>query len=90
VNILAREQEALSRQFAGQLPLDRELSWQFVQGVPTLAQAEAVFVCDLRGEHVAGDHSIFIGEVSVMHDGGSPRPPLVFYQGKYVSVSSPA
>lgn len=89
INILAREQEALSRHFAGQQALDRELDWRFVQDVPTLAEAEAVMVCDLRYEHIAGDHSIFVGEVSVMRDYGPPRSPLVFYRGKYVSVSAP-
>lgn len=88
VNILAREQEALSRHFAGQPILDRDFSWSFVQGVPTLAEAEVAFVCDLRGEHVAGDHSIFVGEVRVMRDCGEQRQPLIFYRGRYVSVST--
>jgi flavin reductase (DIM6/NTAB) family NADH-FMN oxidoreductase RutF len=89
VNILSREQEELSRYFAGQTRLPCEFEWLHLQDTPILADAEAAFVCDLHNEVGAGDHSILVGRVVAMHGRQQPRSPLVFYQGRYASVTPP-
>jgi len=43
----------------GTLPTD--------DGIPTLADALTVLVCDLRDEHPAGDHTVVIGRVRAVH-----------------------
>lgn len=83
VNILSHEHEALSRRFAGQKAQCGEVEWTDLFGTPALADAEAVFVCDLRNEYCAGDHSIIVGQVVAMHGRQQPRSPLVFYDGSY-------
>lgn len=84
VNILATEQERLSRRFA--MP---ELASKFegvawreeATGSPVLEDALAWLDCRLDASHVAGDHTIFIGEVVAgdAREGG----PLLFYRGGY-------
>jgi 3-hydroxy-9,10-secoandrosta-1,3,5(10)-triene-9,17-dione monooxygenase reductase component len=84
VNILAADQEALSRAFAGHPP-DRFLGvgWRPGRsGVPILAGVLAWIECTVDAEHEAGDHIIVVGrveELDVERDGR----PLVFYRGGY-------
>lgn len=86
VNILSKEQEQLSRYFAGQTSERCDVAWRDLHGTPMLADAEAVFVCDLHNEYGAGDHSILVGQVIAMHGRDQLRPPLVFYRSRYISV----
>jgi flavin reductase (DIM6/NTAB) family NADH-FMN oxidoreductase RutF len=87
VNILAAEQEALSRRFAEQgtrrfegIGFSRsERGGIVLDGV--LAHLE----CERIGEHPTGDHSIYIGRVV----GGSTSEgdPLLYYRGGYAGMS---
>jgi len=98
VNVLAADQHALALQFASRSP-DR-FSGVSVEagasGLPLLTGALAWFECRRYAEHVAGDHTIFIGEVEqVGYRGASPAAlaqtvvpdaeqapaPLVFHRG---------
>ena len=84
VNILAEDQEALSRTFATP-GTDRFLGvgWRPApSGAPVLAGVLAWIDCSIEAEHEAGDHQIVVGrvrELDVLHDGR----PLVFYRGGY-------
>jgi flavin reductase (DIM6/NTAB) family NADH-FMN oxidoreductase RutF len=83
LNVLAEDQEALSRRFAD------EVSDRFAgvavragpHGLPLLPDAAAYIVCEAREAIPAGDHTIFIGLVA----GGAAheRPPLIHYRGDY-------
>ncbi len=83
VNILRVEDEALSRRFA-LTSGDKFEGLAFRRsalGVPVLEQSLAHLECVTVGEHVAGDHTIFIGRV----EGGRVRGgrPLLYYRGRY-------
>jgi 3-hydroxy-9,10-secoandrosta-1,3,5(10)-triene-9,17-dione monooxygenase reductase component len=84
VNILAEDQEALSRAFAAHGP-DRfsGVGWRPApSGAPILAGALAWVDCAVEAEHEAGDHLIVVGrvrELDLDHEGR----PLVFYRGGY-------
>jgi 3-hydroxy-9,10-secoandrosta-1,3,5(10)-triene-9,17-dione monooxygenase reductase component len=84
VNILAEDQEALSRAFAARGP-DRfqGVGWRPApSGAPILAGALAWMDCTVEAEHEAGDHLIVVGrvrELDLEHEGR----PLVFYRGGY-------
>ncbi len=84
VNILAEDQEALSRAFAAHGP-DRfsGVGWRPApSGAPILAGALAWVDCTVEAEHEAGDHLIVVGrvrELDLDHEGR----PLVFYRGGY-------
>ena len=84
VNILAEDQEALSRAFAGRPP-DRFLGvgWRPGRsGAPILADVLAWIECTVEAEHAAGDHVIVVGRVQDLDVGHEGRP-LVFYRGGY-------
>jgi 3-hydroxy-9,10-secoandrosta-1,3,5(10)-triene-9,17-dione monooxygenase reductase component len=68
VNILGHQQGELAVRFAG--PGDRFAGLRTLptdNGIPTLADALTVLVCDLRDEHPAGDHTVVIGRVRGVH-----------------------
>jgi flavin reductase (DIM6/NTAB) family NADH-FMN oxidoreductase RutF len=82
INVLSAEQAHLARLFStrsddpwGQC--DFELSRT---GQPILKDAAAWFECHNRSRYPEGDHVIFVGEVE--HCEFSPRPPLIFHNGK--------
>ena len=57
--------------------------------LPVVRDAPAVLLCTLEAEHVAGDHTVAIGQVREIGYGGDERP-LVFYGGDFATVSMPA
>lgn len=89
VNILARQQEHLSNQFARALG-DKWSNVEYQTGhaqAPLLDGVLAHFECDPYASHDGGDHVLFIGRVvrfKALADGA----PLVFFRGKYHSLSS--
>jgi flavin reductase (DIM6/NTAB) family NADH-FMN oxidoreductase RutF len=84
INVLAARQEALARRFSS-WDLERKFDGvayrEEVTGAPVLADALAWVDCRLWAEHVAGDHTVFIGEV-VGGDVGEGAP-LLYYRGGY-------
>ncbi|MGO4716741.1 flavin reductase family protein [Bradyrhizobium sp. 2TAF24] len=87
VNILARQQEALSNQFAKALG-DKWNNVAHSVGhaqAPLLDGALAHFECEPYAHHDGGDHVIFIGRV-VRFTAADEGEPLVFFRGKYHSL----
>jgi flavin reductase (DIM6/NTAB) family NADH-FMN oxidoreductase RutF len=87
VNILAADQEELSRLFASRAPDKFEgLGYtQGIDGVPVLDHALATIECRLRYTYEGGDHTIIVGEVehaAVRED----APPLLYYRGGYAGL----
>ncbi len=84
VNILADDQERISRAFAAH-GSDRfeGIGWRpSPAGAPILAGALAWLDCTVDAQHGAGDHDIVVGRVRALgleHEGR----PLVFYRGGY-------
>ncbi|HXV86142.1 MAG TPA: flavin reductase family protein [Gemmatimonadales bacterium] len=86
VNVLARDQESLSRRFAAD-GVDRFAGVPWTRGpagVPLLEGVLAHVVCQNVDRHEAGDHSVFFGRVV----GGQAfdRFPLVHFRGDYTST----
>lgn len=88
VNILAAEQEPLSRFFSSKdRPRGRDAfkdvpHWKGATGSPILEGVVAHLDCELHATHEAGDHAIFIGEVLDLAVDGE-KPPLLFAGGGY-------
>jgi flavin reductase (DIM6/NTAB) family NADH-FMN oxidoreductase RutF len=85
VNILAADQQELSMIFAGQLKEHKEVTFDRLDGKPVLAGAVVQIACEVSAEHVEGDHTLFIGKVTDIHL--EDAEPLVFYSGKYRSLT---
>lgn len=83
LNILAENQEPLSRRFADEIA-DRfaAVSWHaHATGVPVLEGTAGHIVCQRQTAHPAGDHTIFVGRV--IDGAASDRPPLLHIRGAY-------
>lgn len=87
VNVLASEQEALSRRFAA---VDSSHRFEGIgytrgeSGVVLLDDALAHLECRVHARHEAGDHTIVIGEVerASARDGR----PMLYYRGGYAQL----
>ncbi|GIV95820.1 MAG: flavin reductase [Herpetosiphonaceae bacterium] len=83
VNILARDQEAISRRFAAPLTNKFDgMSYHFGQtGAPILEGCLANIECRITEALPGGDHTIFVGEVltATIHEG----EPLLYYRSSY-------
>jgi flavin reductase (DIM6/NTAB) family NADH-FMN oxidoreductase RutF len=86
VNVLARDQEALSTRFASKkdewrrfegLRFERE-----VTGSPILDDTVAALDCRVVAAHEAGDHVIYVGEVAALRC-DPEREPLLYQSGAY-------
>jgi flavin reductase (DIM6/NTAB) family NADH-FMN oxidoreductase RutF len=87
VNILAADQETVSRRFASK-GVDRFEGIGFREGAagtPLLDGALASIECEIVSEYPGGDHSIIVGRVdsASVIDG----KPLAYFRGGYVQLS---
>ena len=87
LNVLAAEQEALSRRFAEEHPnrFDGVGYQQSKHGIPVLDGVLASIECEKQAEVPGGDHTVFFGIVT----GGSvsDRRPLLYYRGGYAGLT---
>jgi flavin reductase (DIM6/NTAB) family NADH-FMN oxidoreductase RutF len=81
VSVLSREQEAVSRHFAGRPQGEGQIQLVESSGVPLVEGAITHVVASVVDAHPAGDHTLFIGEVlDFEHRAGEP---LIFHSGAY-------
>ncbi|UPW82049.1 flavin reductase family protein [Lysinibacillus sp. Ag94] len=87
VNILSEDQQEISMLFAGQIKEKRELEFDRLNDISVVKDALANIVCNVYGKQVAGDHTLFLGEVEniVLREGN----PLTFFAGKYGQITAP-
>lgn len=87
VNVLAAEQEALSRRFASVDSTYRFDGLGYSRGetgVVLLDDALAHIECTLVARHEAGDHTLCIGEVE--RASAKDARPLLYYRGGYAQL----
>jgi flavin reductase (DIM6/NTAB) family NADH-FMN oxidoreductase RutF len=91
VNILADDQEGLSRLFASP---ERSSGLQAIHslgggygstGAPLAAGALAAIECELEDIYPGGDHDLFMGRVVAVRLGDTRKGPLVYHEGGYTS-----
>jgi flavin reductase (DIM6/NTAB) family NADH-FMN oxidoreductase RutF len=88
VNILGRNQERLSDQFAKSLS-DKWTAVEHTLGhaaAPLIADALAHFECEPYAQYDGGDHLIFVGRV-VRFNAYPTAEPLIFFRGAYRSLA---
>jgi flavin reductase (DIM6/NTAB) family NADH-FMN oxidoreductase RutF len=81
VNVLPEGAVALSAHFAGRPDPDLCLHYDWVDGLPRLAECIAFFACDVVREIGLNDHTMFVAEVTACDHGDSD--PLVFFGSRY-------
>jgi flavin reductase (DIM6/NTAB) family NADH-FMN oxidoreductase RutF len=75
VNVLAREQESISNQFARALSNKSE--------APLISGALAHFECEPYANYDGGDHIIFVVRVVHYASHATAPAPLIFFRGRY-------
>jgi flavin reductase len=94
VNILADDQEGLSRLFASPerssgLPALHSLGGGYGStGAPLAAGALGVIECELAEIYAGGDHDLFLGRVVEVRMGDTRKGPLVFHEGGYPTLNA--
>ena len=86
VNVLAADQAELAERFSRRVD-DRFAGVGFSlsrSGLPILDGVTAWFECHNRSRYPEGDHVIFVGEVERCDI--SPRPALVFHDGRFTTT----
>ncbi|WP_327135936.1 flavin reductase family protein (plasmid) [Streptomyces sp. NBC_01343] len=87
VSVLAEEQQYLSGLFArpdrpaGEAAYERLGGWTGANGTALAAGALAAFECTVEAAYPGGDHTLFLGRVTAVHQGRTAHRPLVFYAG---------
>lgn len=88
VNVLAKGQEAIARQFA------RPADDKFVgvarrltdHSLPVLEGCVATFECEVTARTTGGTHTIFVAQVETA-DAHTERNPLLYYTGRFGRLS---
>lgn len=89
INLLADDQEGLSRLFASP---ERSSGLAAVHslgggtgetGAPLAAGALAAIECELEAVYPGGDHDLFLGRVVSVWPGETSKGPLVYHEGSY-------
>jgi flavin reductase len=89
LSLLAGDQEGIAQHFARGVPPFAH--WHGIatrpgaEGAPLIDDALGWLECRTAGEHEAGDHTLFVGEV-LAADRGRAAPPLVYVDQRYVSL----
>lgn len=85
VSILNENQEELSAYFAGQIKEERKIDFETFNGIPVIKDALTNITCTVQNSVIAGDHTLYIGEVTDLRvqDG----EPLAFFEGKYKKIT---
>lgn len=87
VNILAEDQEAVSRRFASSEPDQfREIGYTAgATGSPLIHDCVATIECKIVDRLPGGDHTIVLGEVeaATIHE----RKPLMYFRGGYGALA---
>jgi flavin reductase (DIM6/NTAB) family NADH-FMN oxidoreductase RutF len=89
LSLLAGDQEGVAQHFARGVPPFAH--WHGIatrpgaEGAPLIDDALGWLECRTTGEHEAGDHTLFVGEVLAAERGRS-APPLVYVDQRYVSL----
>ena len=87
VNVLASDQERVSRQFSSKGDKYANVSWHVgASGSPVFDDALAWIDCKIHAIHEAGDHVIVVGAV-VGLGSSDAEGPLAYYRGGYGAFS---
>ena len=92
VNVLSAPQRELSANFARR---GLAAAWDGVRhrpgltGSPRLHGVLSALECTVEHRLPGGDHEIVVGRVRTVEAGDAEAPPLLFWRGRYASLSEP-
>lgn len=86
ISFLSDKQKEESMIFAGQLKDKTTFEFSEFNHMPVIKDALANITCNLYAEYKAGDHTLFLGEVTDINL--AEGDPLLFFQGKYREIKA--
>lgn len=86
LSILKEEQKELSMIFSKQMEKDRAIPYIMQDDVPVIEGSIATLTCKVMDTAKAGDHMIFIAEVTNIQ--ANDGEPILFYGGKYRNINA--
>jgi flavin reductase (DIM6/NTAB) family NADH-FMN oxidoreductase RutF len=91
INILAADQEDLSRHFAGRQAQSEIELLRKGPVAPLVPGSLGALSCTIETMHAGGDHWIVVGRVVELHqaDNEPTEQPLVFFGSRYATLSAP-
>ncbi len=81
VSVLTEAQEGYSQHFAGFGAPGLQPEFVEVEGIPLLAESLAHLIVTVTDAHVAGDHTLYVGQVEYVK--WWEGKPLLYFQGRY-------
>ncbi|WP_096269774.1 flavin reductase family protein [Paucisalibacillus globulus] len=81
ISILSSNQKDFSKIFAKQVESKEQIPFISLDGVPVLQEALAALSCRIVNSLKAGDHIVYIGEVTQYTT--REVEPIIFFNGKY-------
>ena len=85
VSILREDQEQLSMIFARQIINDQKINYTYQDGVPVIQDTLATISCSVKDMVKAGDHMIFIAEVTDLSI--NEGKPILYFNGNYQKMN---
>lgn len=95
VSVLSEQQQELSTLFAQSDRPRGGSAFKQLGAVPgrhesaLVAGALAAFECTVEATYPGGDHTLFLGRVTAVHQGPSEARPLLYYQGGHPRLLAP-
>jgi len=86
LSILAEDQKEISMIYAKQMAKDREIPYRRLDNIPVVTDSIATLSCHVKDTAKAGDHMIFIAEVTDLTV--NEKEPILFFGGKYREIKS--
>ena len=86
LSILAEDQKEISMIYAKQMKKDREISYSMLDDIPVISDSIATLSCHVKDTAKAGDHVIFIAEVTDLTV--KEKEPILFFGGEYRTIKS--
>lgn len=82
VSILSEHQKEISMYYAKHIEHDIDIDFSYRDQIPVINNALATVACRVTQMIKAGDHMIFIAEVTDLHI-TDEKEPLLYYSGEY-------
>lgn len=87
VSVLGDGMEGIAMHFAGKFDPTLTDPFVHIDGLPVVPHASTVFLTDVVQEVEAGDHTLFIGQVTHI-ERNEAAAPLLFHGGRFAGLAS--
>jgi len=88
VSVLGTAQQDISNHFAGRIEVETMPEFERLDGLPVIADALVQVSTRLQHSYPCGDHTLFVGRVTGLHQRQPSDAPLLFQAGRYQALAT--